>query len=533
MPTLLFRFPGGRYHATPWGHHVNEGLVEWPPSPWRVLRALIATGYSKLEWGVVPPEGRELVEALSSTLPTYRLPRATVAHSRHYMPIGVLDKGREKTTLVFDTWAEVHQGALAIRWDCPLSKGAAGLLQQLAQTIGYLGRSESWVEAEVVPDDAALPPGTDAYPHLNGHRGERGYEQVPLMAPEPSAEYQAWRTAKVGDELRGMPLPAGKKASAALLKKRSTAEEPYPSDLVACLQKDSSWWKAFRWSQPPGSRKVLYWRDADSLAVGVPLAARASRPASVDMMLLALSTASGSKSALPPVARVLPQAELIHRSLVAHVGRGAQVECPELTGRGADGAPLRGHRHGHILPVDLDGDGRIDHVIVHAPMGLGPAAQTAVKALKRTWMKGGGDGLRIAVAGQGHLDTLRGLPEPYGSRASGLLGGVSGATVWTSVTPLVLPRFQKAKGRSSLEGQLLAELASRRLPAARIEVRAWDAKTLPLRHAVRVRRPPAPRPPVDSGIALTLTFDEPVRGPLSLGYGSHFGLGLFRAEHLD
>ena len=46
MPTLQLRFPGGRYHATPWGHHVNEGLIEWPPSPWRLLRALIACGFS-------------------------------------------------------------------------------------------------------------------------------------------------------------------------------------------------------------------------------------------------------------------------------------------------------------------------------------------------------------------------------------------------------------------------------------------------------------------------------------------------------
>lgn len=28
-----FRFPARRYHATPWGNHVNEGLIEWPPSP--------------------------------------------------------------------------------------------------------------------------------------------------------------------------------------------------------------------------------------------------------------------------------------------------------------------------------------------------------------------------------------------------------------------------------------------------------------------------------------------------------------------
>ena len=41
MPVIIkLRFPGGRYHATPWGRHVNEGAVEWPPSPYRLVRAL-------------------------------------------------------------------------------------------------------------------------------------------------------------------------------------------------------------------------------------------------------------------------------------------------------------------------------------------------------------------------------------------------------------------------------------------------------------------------------------------------------------
>ena len=31
-----------------------------------------------------------------------------------------------------------------------------------------------------------------------------------------------------------------------------------------------------------------------------------------------------------------------------------------------------------------------------------------------------------------------------------------------------------------------------------------------------------------SGNAFTITFPEPISGPLALGYGSHFGLGLFQ-----
>ena len=44
MVALAFRFDLGRYHASRWGTHVNEAAVEWPPSPWRILRALYAAG---------------------------------------------------------------------------------------------------------------------------------------------------------------------------------------------------------------------------------------------------------------------------------------------------------------------------------------------------------------------------------------------------------------------------------------------------------------------------------------------------------
>src|ERR1017187_8002904 len=100
MIRLLFDFSTGSYHATPWGHHVNEGLVEWPPSPWRLLRALIACGFSSQGWTEIPTHAQRLINKLTGVLPSYRLPEASAAHSPHFMPIGVLAKGREKTALV-------------------------------------------------------------------------------------------------------------------------------------------------------------------------------------------------------------------------------------------------------------------------------------------------------------------------------------------------------------------------------------------------------------------------------------------------
>jgi CRISPR-associated protein Csb2 len=531
MPTLLLRFPGGRYHATLWGHHVNEGLVEWPPSPWRLLRAFLACGFATQRWGEVPPLARRLIETLASTLPSYRLPPASVAHSRHFMPMGVLEKGREKTTLVFDTWADVGDRTLVVRWDCVVEDEALALFGRLAAHLCYLGRSESWVLGEAIPDDAVLPLGDNAYPHADGQRGDRGWEQISLMAAELPGVYREWRSHAVAKALEPFPLPEGMKTIPKKIQEdRAKAQSPYPVDLVDCLQRDTAWWKQHCWSQPPGSRRVLYWRRSDALNVGTAAPATRNAHARVTAILLALTTPSGSRSALPMRTRALPQAELLHRGLVARAGRGERVHCPELTGRDADGEPLTGHRHAHLLPLDLDGDGHLDHILIYAQMGLGPIAQQAVRTLKRTWTKGGVGELRVAVAGQGDLDHLRGLPSPLQAGVIALLGPRGGSRIWTSSSPLVLPRHQKRRGANTLEGQVVAELASRGLPPAAVEILPWDDETRNLRHAVRVRRYPAKQPPVDAGLAVRLTFETLITGPLTLGYGAHFGLGLFQSR---
>src|SRR5437588_8022303 len=87
MPvTLKLTFPAGRYHATPWGRHVNEGVPEWPPSPWRLLRALVAV-WKRTCPEVAEESVRRVLEALVSP-PRFRLPAFRVAHTRHYMPLG-------------------------------------------------------------------------------------------------------------------------------------------------------------------------------------------------------------------------------------------------------------------------------------------------------------------------------------------------------------------------------------------------------------------------------------------------------------
>jgi CRISPR-associated protein Csb2 len=439
-----------------------------------------------------------------------------------------MKNGREETTLVLDTFADVGDGALWVRWPTMLDGDVQKLFDVLVSQLGYLGRSESWVLGESCPDDMSLPATGRAFPHSERTRPGRSFEQITLTAPIAHEDYAKWRQSEVAAALDQFALPPGRKPTQAQRKKIEAIHAAYPVDLIDCLQRDTAWWKAQKWSQAPGSQSVLYWRDAGALEVGPPSSPRVFHAGRVEAMLLALTTPSGLKSALPMVARTLPQAELLHEALVSKLGFGG-APCPELVGRDHAGDPLKGHQHAHLLPVDLDADGRLDHIIVFAPMGLGGRAQRAVRSLRRTYMKGGVGQLQVAVAGVGALTDLRAIGARLGSAIERILGPTGGAASWASETPFVPPRHPKRSGRSSLGGQINEELRARGFPVATVEVVECTDGTRALRHFVRRRRH-GPQPPIDAGFAVRLRFDRPVPGPICLGYGSHFGLGRFSAE---
>ncbi|MFZ7127383.1 MAG: type I-G CRISPR-associated protein Csb2 [Desulfobacterales bacterium] len=538
MQTLLLQFPGRRYHATPWGHHVNEGLIEWPPSPWRLLRAFLSAGYASGLWNGDGPSqtGRALIQKLAGVLPTYILPPAAGAHSRHYMPLAKFKNKREDTTMVFDTWAQVNGGVLAVTWDVELSPEEIELFTTLAVRLGYLGRSESWIAARLAQPTENLPEGFDCHP--SDAPPSPGWEQVALMAIQDENSYAQWRQSAIAQALSSLPkvdLTKRKptKEDKKVLAQHDQIASQYPPDLIACLQVETSWLRKHGWSQPPGSRRVFYQRPADALEAGAPRprpAGIAAQP--VEAMLMSMTTAGGNNHALPSIVRTLPQAELLHRALVSFATRNNTGFSAALIGRDEDAKPLRGpHEHAHILPLDLDDDGHLDHILIWAPMGLDVASQQAVRDIRRTYTKGGIGPLRLALASSGTLDDLCTVAGVYGDNLRHIVGPSKSSFQWRSITPFVPPRYTKKQGRNTLKGQVRAELESRGLQAPlRIEIidPKENAEILRLRHFVRVRRR-GPAPPVDCGFALKLVFARPVRGPLCLGYGSHYGLGLLGA----
>ena len=511
MPTLSIRFLGGHYHATPWENSPNEGAVEWPPSPWRILRAFIATGYAKLaEWrdGIIPDQAKVLINKLASTLPVYRLPKSVGAHARHYMPI----KG--KTTLVLDAYAVtgIDHLPLLVYWDVKLNPEEEKLFAEIAGKVGYIGRAESWTECELVPDEPVSFDWAAPCDVVQSESVRRGWAQIPLIAPMTAKTYEDWRQGSLEK------IDSGKKHSASMLKK---FDNNYPADLMACLQTETGWFQSKGWSQPPGSRFVLYWRSPlSTIGVTVPEPSKPPVHSRVPVVLLALACGTQSRSPLPVRARILPQAELFHRTLASLVGKwGNSQSAAELLGVDSNRSPITGHRHAHILPLSLlksEPDNHLDHILIWAPGGLGDSSQQILHRIRKTYMKGGVGELQVRMVGSGTIADFKDITT--------LVPMFGMARVWQSITPLILPRYRKASGRNTPDNQIIDELKSRGLPAP-VRIEWLRDEAVAMRHYVRLRH--NSRPPEDFGYAVRLTFTESVSGPICLGYASHFGLGLF------
>ena len=161
--TLAIRFPLGRYHANPWDRAANEGASEWPPSPWRILRALIATWHTR--WPDLPESVIDgLLDALAEP-PSYRTPHVTTGHTRHYLPDLDHRRGEPgRTDLTLDPFLAVDQNdELLVRWNADLPGEQRQALAKLVELIPYLGRSgvrcvrPGW--RNVAPDETWWRPG--------------------------------------------------------------------------------------------------------------------------------------------------------------------------------------------------------------------------------------------------------------------------------------------------------------------------------------------------------------------------------------
>ena len=113
---------------------------------------------------------------------------------------------------------------------------------------------------------------------------------------------------------------------------------------------------------------------------------------------------------------------------------------PRFSGKTSDGSPLTGHTHAFYQPLDEDGDGRLDHLLVYASEPFTDTELVALDRLRSIWQSNGRPDVRLV---------LTSLTADVPQEAS---------RTWATATPFVTVRHFR-KGRGTFDQWLRAEIA--------------------------------------------------------------------------
>jgi CRISPR-associated protein Csb2 len=372
--------------------------------------------------------------------------------------------------LVFDSFLAFDRaGACYVSWpDVDLVPRSRATLGRLLSNLNYLGRSESWIEADLW--DSSVD---GLFNCAAAVVEDTGREFTQVACALPPSEYTGGSTW----------MDALTFSTTSLLKERASA--------------------------PPLLRQVAYVRAEDAIETDPPYQAVRRTP-EIQAVMLGLDA-----TVLPLVTATLEVAEQIRTCLMgAHRrrmgGDGSRVS-PLFSGKSADGGKRLDHGHVYILPLS-NKDGRIDRVRIVSPLRpFSTDELDAVRGVRELWQRDGRPPVQCVVTWQGPVDSI----------------AERRAAVVESATPFVPPRHWK-KGRD-FKKFLLEEVRRECGNHGIVEpVEIELLERMPgLFHEVEYRRN-RKDDPVRPGFALRLKFDHEIRTPFAIGYGAHFGLGQFR-----
>ncbi|MGE5568462.1 MAG: type I-U CRISPR-associated protein Csb2 [Rhodospirillales bacterium] len=497
-------FPLGRFHATSWRvNPFDDPHGEWPPSPWRLVRAVVARWY---QWWREDP-GRAggsldpLVQALCTSSYAFHLPVRTQRGSplRQYFPAEFGWNPKEKKKAAVRSYgrslAQDNYLCLPVDDDGAVwwflqgdlwTEELTEALNECLKRMTYFGRAETFTRITVEKDPTKAPAPNCTL------MVRRTSPAVPVLVPECTATRENVERVTDDSEVAKRSVPPGARFSYA------TPPVSAPVREIATLRKSYRETNliqfALGWNVPPAARAI------------VRLTAKFRGAVLKEMLVLLTGDPRVTWSTAP----------LHVREAVA-----------EMAGKDPDGRPLTGHRHTEYLVWREDGE-LVRLMAWRDSRAFDANEQEALlKAADRqfSWaaFDGGADLWKVRL-----IPLDRAVPPPPG------FDGVT-AGVWESATPYVPPRHYlrggKLRVRESVESQIRRELSLRgfgeaeQLRVEHVGCPEWVAVHLPRRERrqsafIGDRR----------GYWFRLHFPRPVGGPIRLGHSSSFGLGLFRPK---
>ncbi len=552
MIGISIQFLTGRYHATPWDKQVNEGAVEWPPSPWRIMRALISAYYRS----PAPPEKKQvsrLLEKLAAEPPTYHVPMEMgSAHTQHYMPLR-----KQATTKIYDTFYVFPGGAsldsdsdenkVVVSWaQVQLEDDEQELLQSLCEGVSYLGRAESWAELSVINEKVESSSGRKEITVADAEQGGDLQVLCPLSAAEAKGFCLAMQTM--------MPPTPTKKGSK---KANSSTISKLPQTLMDLLELDINTLYQQGWNGIPGARWVSYTEPKETTANSIRRF-QDCQPYSVNMARYTLSC-----PVLPSISKSVSVGERFRRSLMSRTKDEENSVSPTFSGKNPDRDANQeqsdfalDHKHAYYLPEVNRATGKIEQVVVFSAPGFDERDLPALGKLSKVW----GDGnfeIRTVLMSLGKVADFAATRQ----QSSQIAQVIGSSRQWQSLTPMVLPRHSKKRylpdtqflvdGVEDQALRLLGQLPHLALPEMAIKrevldqnlwlaafdrddnlivrVRTIDEGITKYRSGAfqKSRYHGEGKKSSDVGYWLELEFTKVQHGPISIGYAAHFGLGVF------
>lgn len=499
MLTLRLHFAWGRYYAHPWGQNpVRISEAEWPPSPWRLLRAIAAAWFRKHPGRRPSEELTDSLETLGRELPSIGLPEVSFAKTVHYQPS--FENSVPKRVRHENHFAAVG-GDVLFQWqlrhipDGHRPKETArlrALLVELLAQVTYFGRAESVCEMTVDPLDKPLDEELCARVVLNGGKPGR---RIALDCRDVfCANPDDFRTSDLWSRRDAQPDEAH--APKHLVQDLLDAPQPLP---------DGAGWYSYQ--MPKG------WPERWVVRYPRPRKRRAD-----NSKIVARYLEFSLQSRIPiPAKHVVSIAGLFRQQAIAIHG----VPSFALSGHEQSGQVPEGHRHAFYLPIPSKEDGgrSLSRLIVWCLEGFTQREVNALMSVEALRWAGGRFPARPVV-----LRIARDLPRPEPGKR------------WVSLTPFVPPRYWyrkrmaegRVRGGESPEQQIGECLRDNGLRApckvARRErgaTETWDVCKIHVPESSTGREPDH-----RIGVFLELEFSEPVCLPLpAFGHSCHFGLG--------